>query len=117
MKIVFCGGHHNSALLVAKELQKKSNRIFWLGHKYTMAGDKNPGAEYVEVTASGIPFIEIQAGKWQPYFKFWRNLARIPVGFIQSLFWLIKIRPKLIVSFGGFLALPVAFCGWLLGKK
>lgn len=80
-----------------------------------MTGDKNPGVEYVEVTASGIPFIEIQAGKWQPHFKFWRNLIRIPVGFSQSLFWLIKIRPKLIVSFGGFLAVPVAFCGWFLG--
>lgn len=114
MKIVFCGGHHNSALLIARELKHKGYLVFWFGHKYTMSGDKNPGAEYLEVTAEKIPFIEIKAGKWQPRFNFLINLLRIPYGFLQSFFWLIKIRPELIVSFGGYLALPVAVSGWFL---
>ena len=59
MKIIFCGGHHNSALLVARVLKQKGYSIFWFGHKYTMIGDKNPGAEYIEVRAEKIPFIEM----------------------------------------------------------
>ena len=114
MKIIFCGGHHNSALLVARALKQKGHRIFWFGHKYTMIGDKNPGAEYLEVNAEKISFIEIKAGKWQPKFNFLINFLRIPFGFGQSLFWLIKIRPKLIVSFGGYLALPVSIAGYFL---
>lgn len=114
MKIIFCGGHHNSALLVARRLKQKGHRIFWFGHKYTMIGDRNPGAEYLEVSAGKIPFIEIKAGKWQPRFNFLINILRIPSGFLQSLFWLIKIRPNLIVSFGGYLALPVSIAGFFL---
>lgn len=115
MRIVITGGHHNSALLVAEEIKKKGWEVFWFGHKFTMIGDRNPGAEYFAVTQKKIPFIEIKAGKWQPRFKFWQNLLRIPFGFGQSIFWLIKIRPKLIVSFGGYLSLPVVFAGWILG--
>lgn len=115
MKIVICGGHHNSALLVAKALIKKKYQVFWFGHKLTMLGDKNPSAEYLEVTKEKIPFYEIKAGKWQPKYKFIPNLARIPFGFIQSFYYLVKIRPDKIVSFGGYLALPITISGWLLG--
>jgi len=115
MKIVFCGGHHNSALVVAERLKETGAEIFWFGHKFSMIGDKNPSAEYLEVTKKGIPFIEIKAGKLQPKYRFWQNLLRIPIGFFQSLKALLKIKPDLIFSSGGFLALPVAYCGFILG--
>jgi len=114
MKIVFCGGHHNSALLVAQALKQRGNQIYWFGHKYTMIGDKNPGAEYLEEIAQKIPFFEIKAGKWQPRFNFLINILRIPYGFGQSLFFLIKLFSELFVSFGGFLALPVSIAGFFL---
>lgn len=115
MKIVFCGGHHNSALVVAEELIKKNHEIFWFGHKYSMFGDKNPCAEYLEVTQKNIPFFELKAGKWQTSSRFWHNFLRLPLGFFQSLKLLLRLRPDLIVSFGGYLALPVAVVGFLLG--
>jgi len=115
MKIVICGGHHNSALVVAEKLLSKGHQIFWFGHKYSMIGDKNPSAEFLEVTQKKIPFIEIKAGKFQPWFHFWQYFFRIPIGFSQSLIALLKIKPDLIVSFGGYLALPVVICGWVLG--
>jgi len=114
-KIVFCGGHHNSALLVAEALKNKGYEIYWFGHKFSMIEDKNPSAEFIEVTKKGIPFIEINAGKIQPNYKFFQYLLRIPVGFWQSFFSLLKIKPDLIVSFGGYLALPVAYCGFFMG--
>lgn len=114
-KIVICGGHHNSALVLAEELIKEGYQVLWFGHKYSMIGDKKPSAEYLEVTKKQIPFFEIKAGKFQPNYRFWPNLLRIPLGFFQSFLALLKTKPDLVVSFGGYLALPVAFCSYLLG--
>ncbi|OGD78071.1 hypothetical protein A2368_03540 [Candidatus Collierbacteria bacterium RIFOXYB1_FULL_49_13] len=112
-RIVFTGGHHNSALVIALELKRQGYSIHWLGHKFTMNRDKNLSAEYREVTSLGVPFYELKAG------KFYR--ARSPVeyiqivfGFIQAFYLLLTIRPKLIVSFGGYLAVPVVISGWFL---
>lgn len=115
MKIVICGGHHNSALVIAEKLIEKGNQVFWFGHKYSMIGDKNPSAEYLEVTKANILFIEIKAGKFQPAYRFLRYFLRIPIGFFQSFFNLFRIKPDLVFSFGGYLALPVVVGGWVLG--
>jgi len=109
MKVVICGGHHSSALVVAEKLREKGHQVFWFGHKYSMIGDENPSAEFLEVSQKGIPFVEIRAGKWQPRHHFWRNFFRIPLGFGKSFKKLLEVRPDLVVSFGGYLALPVAY--------
>lgn len=114
-KIVFCGGHHNSALLIAERFLKRGDAVYWLGHKYSMIGDKNVSAEYLEVTRQEIPFYEIKAGKWQPKYHFLQFLLRIPLGFIQSFIILLKLKPDLVFSSGGYLALPVSICANLLG--
>jgi UDP-N-acetylglucosamine--N-acetylmuramyl-(pentapeptide) pyrophosphoryl-undecaprenol N-acetylglucosamine transferase len=114
-KIIICGGHHNSALVIAENLVKRGYQVFWLGHKYSMIGDKNPTAEFLEVSKRNIPFIDIKAGKFQKRYRFFENLLRIPLGFFQSFLAVLKIKPKVIVSFGGYIALPVAFSGYLLG--
>jgi UDP-N-acetylglucosamine--N-acetylmuramyl-(pentapeptide) pyrophosphoryl-undecaprenol N-acetylglucosamine transferase len=112
-RIVFTGGHHNSALAVALDLKYDGYDIYWLGHKYSMWGDKNPSAEYKEVTAAGIPFYELKAGKfYRTYHPL--KLARIPNGFIEAFKYIKAIKPDLIISFGGYLAVPVAVIGWLM---
>lgn len=113
MRIVITGGHHTSALVVAQKLIKKGHQVFWLGHKYSMWGDQEPCAEYREVGLLGIPFYELKAGKYQPTLNPIK-LVRLPLGFLQALFYLLQIRPNLIVSFGGYLAVPTVLVGWLL---
>lgn len=113
-RIVITGGHHTSALVIAKELRSKGYEVIWFGHKFTMWGDKSPGAEFREVAKAGFRFIEIKAGKvHRTYHPL--KLARLPLGFIQSFYYLLKFRPALILSFGGFLAVPVVIGGWFLG--
>lgn len=113
-RIVITGGHHTSALVIAKELRSKGYEVIWFGHKFTMWGDKSPGAEFREVTKAGFRFIEIKAGKvHRTYHPL--KLIRLPLGFIQSFYYLLKFRPALILSFGGFLAVPVVIGGWFLG--
>lgn len=114
-KIVFTGGHHNSALSVARELQSSQDlETVWYGHKHTMAGDSSVSAEYREVTESGIQFRELHAGK---VYKTWNliQLLKVPYGFLQAYYYLLRDRPHLIVSFGGYLAAPVVVAGWMMG--
>lgn len=114
MKIVICGGHHNSALVVAEKFIEKGYEIIWFGRKYSTLEDKNFSPEFLEVNQKGIPFYEIKAGKFQPKYRFFQNLLRIPLGFLQSLYYLAKTKPDLILSFGGYLALPVAITGFFI---
>jgi UDP-N-acetylglucosamine--N-acetylmuramyl-(pentapeptide) pyrophosphoryl-undecaprenol N-acetylglucosamine transferase len=112
--LVFTGGHHTSALVVAKLLYDRGWNIAWLGHRRSMWGDASNSGEYKDVTALGIPFYNLYAG------KLYRTLhplklLRIPFGFFQALYYLFTIKPAGIVSFGGYLAVPVVLAGWLLG--
>lgn len=111
--ILFTGGHHNSALVLALHLQKLGHKVVWIGHKFTIRGDKVLSAEYQEVTRYKIPFLELKTGKFyrkKSPFEF----LKIALGFLQSLIYLLQVRPDLIVSFGGYLAVPVVITGWLL---
>lgn len=111
--IVFTGGHHNSALVVALQLKKEGYPIVWFGHKFAAGGDKNVSAEYQEVTRNQIPFYALRTGKFYRQFNPFTHLKTV-FGFFQAFVMLLTIRPKLIVSFGGYLAVPVVIAGWLL---
>ena len=59
-KIVFIGGHHNSALIIAKALKKKGHKIYWFGHRHTMRSEQSLSLEFQEIKKAGILFIEIK---------------------------------------------------------
>lgn len=112
--LVFTGGHHTGALEVAKILKRKGWRIVWFGHRHSMWNDTSDSVEYKEVTEAGIEFHDLLAGK---FYKTYNplKLIRIPWGFIQAFYLLMKAKPTGIVSFGGYLAVPTVIIGWLLG--
>ena len=116
MKIVITGGHHTSALPIVKRLREKDSTIefLWFGHKFSAKNDRNETLEFKEITALGIPFFELHAGKLYKTYDLIR-LLKIPFGFLQALYLLIKTKPGAILSFGGYLAVPVVFAGWFLG--
>jgi UDP-N-acetylglucosamine--N-acetylmuramyl-(pentapeptide) pyrophosphoryl-undecaprenol N-acetylglucosamine transferase len=111
--IVFTGGHHNSALVVASYLKKEGYQIAWIGHKFAAGGDKSLSAEYQEVVRNQIPFYELKTGKFYQQFNPFTHL-KTAFGFLQALFLLLIIRPKFIVSFGGYLSVPVVIAGWFV---
>lgn len=113
MKIVFTGGHHTSSLVVAEALAERGHEIIWFGHRRTMWQEPSLSLEYEEVTETGFPFVEIKAGKFYREFNLLKIL-RIPYGFVNAFWALLRVRPDLIVSFGGYLALPVVVAGWFL---
>lgn len=110
--VLFTGGHHNSALEIAKALQKEGVSILWIGHKFAVSGGKSLSAEYQEVTANHIKFLELKTGRF--YRKSFLQWFKIAFGFIQSGVYLLRYKPTLIFSSGGYLAVPVVIMGWLL---
>jgi len=121
-KILITGGHLTPALAVIEEFKKYGyNNFLWIGRKKTMRKDVNLSAEFRVIQKDlNIPFKEIATGKiikfWDvsSFFDFLFNIIKIPIGFVQSLFVLLRCRPKVIISFGGYLAVPVVIAGWLL---
>ncbi|MFH1895884.1 MAG: UDP-N-acetylglucosamine--N-acetylmuramyl-(pentapeptide) pyrophosphoryl-undecaprenol N-acetylglucosamine transferase [bacterium] len=114
MKIVISGGHHNSALAVVGELNKLGrHQYLWLGHRHSVWGDTSDSAEYKEVTAYGIPFVDLKAGKLYKTFNPVK-LIRLPRGLFNAFYHLLKFKPDRVLSFGGYLAAPVALAAWVL---
>lgn len=74
------------------------------------------GLEVEMVKKEGIVYRPILSGKWRRYFSFknFIDFFKIFLAFWQSLFLLIKERPSLVVSAGGFVAVPLSWAAWIL---
>lgn len=123
-KILLTGGHLTPAVAVLTELKSRGySNFLWVGHKYNQAGSKTPSAEFNTVHDLGIDFYNLRTGKlirdWSPSTFIYgiKNLIWILVGFIKSFAIVIKTRPDLVISFGGYLALPIVICAKFLGIK
>lgn len=107
------------ALATMDELKKlRADVTFsFIGRMYAMEGDTTPSAEYTLVTAKKIPFYPIQAGRLQRRFTRYTvpSLMRVPVGLMQSYSILRKLKPDVVVSFGGYVAVPVCVAAKGLG--
>ena len=103
-KILLTGGHAaTTAISVIEELIRKYGKdgidIAWIGSRFALEGKKVDGLE-LKV------FSEIKA---KSYF------LKLSVGFTQAVYYILKIRPEVTLSFGGFAAFPVVFASWLFG--
>ena len=125
-KILFTGAHHNSALALLDWMQKNSQEpldFVWVGRKYAPGNKSTYTAEYTEVTSRKIKFINIHTGKFyrfislRYFFIFLKNLFLIPVGFINAGKIMISEKPDLIISFGGYIAVPIVLMGRILNIK
>jgi len=97
-----------------EELGRRGRFQFhWIGHRFSMRGEKAESVEFRTISKLGIPFYELQTGKF--YKAGWREWLRIPGGLLQALLILLRVRPRLVVSFGGYLAAPVVLAAFLLG--
>lgn len=110
--IAVTGGHHNSALVVAEVLMKNDVKVVWLGHRHASRADQNDSAEYIEVTASGIKFYDLRAGRGSLSLS---ELWRIPLGFFHARSILQKTHPDALLTFGSYLGVAGALAASSLG--
>jgi UDP-N-acetylglucosamine--N-acetylmuramyl-(pentapeptide) pyrophosphoryl-undecaprenol N-acetylglucosamine transferase len=116
-KIVITGGHLTPALAVIHELKKQGDwDIYYFGRKYSLEGEKVLSVESTTVPQLGIKFIPIIAGRLQRHFTRYTlfSLLRVPVGFIQTMIYLIRIKPQVVCSFGGYISVPTVIAAWIL---
>jgi UDP-N-acetylglucosamine--N-acetylmuramyl-(pentapeptide) pyrophosphoryl-undecaprenol N-acetylglucosamine transferase len=104
------GGHVFPALAVLEELKARSGaKVVWIGSRGGMEGRL--------LARYDIPFYLIPAGKLRRYFSL-RNLLdifKIAAGIAASLYILLKERPRLVFSKGGYVSVPVVVAASLLG--
>jgi UDP-N-acetylglucosamine--N-acetylmuramyl-(pentapeptide) pyrophosphoryl-undecaprenol N-acetylglucosamine transferase len=117
-RIVLTGGHAaTTALATVEELIRRGSwDIYWIGAKTAIEGKNVPTLESEIFPKIGIRSYKIISGKIQRKLTFWTlpSLVKIPFGFVHAVFLLLKIRPKIILSFGGFASFPVVVIGFCL---
>lgn len=115
MKILVTGGHLSPALAVIDELLSKKIEVLFVGRKYNLDSEKTPSLEYKEIARRKLSFHHISAGRFTRIFSLrsFFNIAKIPIGFYNALWLLRKEKPDLVLSFGGYIAFPIATAAWL----
>ncbi|MEJ2347924.1 MAG: UDP-N-acetylglucosamine--N-acetylmuramyl-(pentapeptide) pyrophosphoryl-undecaprenol N-acetylglucosamine transferase [Patescibacteria group bacterium] len=117
-KIVLAGGHAaTTALATVEELIRDEKwDIYWIGAGKAMEGKDVPTLESKIFPKIGIKSYKIISGRLQRKLTFWTlpSIIKIPFGFFHAMILLLKIRPKVILSFGGFAAFPVVVVGFFL---
>ena len=119
MVILLTGGHAGSTAYSLIERIKKSKplwRVIFVGAGSAFEDKKVPTLESEYFPKIGVQYIPLTSGRLQRKYSIWTipSLMKIPVGFFQAFYILVKVHPKIIVSFGGFTAFPVVVMGKLL---
>ena len=108
------GGHLIPLLGVVSELKKISAEKKLEEPKFLLI---TPASGFNKnISESGIKIKTIKAGKLRRYFS-WENLKdvfKIPVGAIQSLFYIYRFKPNVVFSKGGFASVPPVIAAWIL---
>ena len=111
-KIVLTGGgtlgHVTPHLALIPRLQKAGYEIHYIGSENGMEAPKMR-------ETPGVIYHAVKSGKLRRYHS-WQNFTdpfRVIAGAFQSARLMGKIRPDVVFSKGGFVAVPVVFGAWL----
>ena len=110
------GGHFSPALAVIQSMPEDWD-VTVVGRQYAFEGDKALSFEYQTAKKLGISFRTLATGRLQR--KFTRHtvssLLKVPVGFAQALSILKEEKPDIVLSFGGYVSVPIGFAAHTLG--
>lgn len=115
--IFITGGHYTPAKAVIDRLLNNGWQVFYIGLKHSFEGDRGMSYEYLELQkVPRVTFLQITTGRIQRKLTRYTipSIFKIPIGFVLSLFWLTRYQPDVVLSFGGFVAIPVVMAAWLL---
>lgn len=117
MKVLVTGTHFTPAVATIKELKKfKGTEVTYVGRKTTQEGDSASSIESQVLPSMGVKFIPIITGRLQRDFTIYTipSLLKIPIGFFQSFLIILSEKPDVLLSFGGYVAVPLVIVSWLL---
>lgn len=119
VRVAITGGHITCALAVIEELKRHGCSLVFFGRTSTMEGDPTPAVERELIVRKHLPFIPITTGRIARYPSLISllSIAKVPVGFAQALAGLQRFRPHVLLSFGSYVAVPVAAAAKILGIR
>src|SRR5258706_1779838 len=102
-------GHIYPAIAIAQEWQARDRqrRVVFVGTEH--------GLEKSIVPRAGFPlaFISVGGLKGKRGVDLLRNLARLPLGFVQAWKLITRNRPRVALGVGGYSTRPVLVTAWL----
>lgn len=101
------GGHIYPAVAAARELGRRGLEVVFVGQE--------GGLEARVVPDEGLPFYGVRAGKWHRGRPDPRQAVRAGLGFTDAVTLLRRLRPPLVLGFGGFASFPALAAARLLG--
>lgn len=115
MKIVVTGGHFSPAYSIIQKI-RNGNEILVVGRKHAFEEDKSETFEYKVCKKLDIPFKSIKTGRLSRRLSLntFKSLAKFPIGIYKSTKILKDFKPDVVVTFGGYIGLPVAIAAFLL---
>lgn len=86
-----------------------------LGWNVSYIGSKN-GVERAKIESLGVRYYPVRTGKLRRYFDFqnFLDIFNVCIAIVQCFFILLRCRPSVLFSKGGYVALPPVFAAWLL---
>jgi UDP-N-acetylglucosamine--N-acetylmuramyl-(pentapeptide) pyrophosphoryl-undecaprenol N-acetylglucosamine transferase len=107
------GGHLFPGIAIAQEFRKRNskNRVLFAGagKPFEISVLSKTGFEHTSITAEGI--------KGRGVINQIVSISVIPKGIMQSIRFLKRFRPDIVVGVGGYAAGPVAMGAWIMGIK
>jgi len=117
MTIIFTGGvsggHIFPIVAICRQIKKNSSvrdiKLYYIGPKERYAAGL--------LEKEGVKIKTVLTGKIRRYFSFrnFLDLFKIPIGLIQSFFWLFFLSPDIVFSKGGSGSFPVSLMAKFLG--
>lgn len=104
------GGHLYPGIALAKALKKHDKEM-----DITFVGTKQ-GIEFKVLPKEGFPLKTIYSGGLlgKKGLNLLLSCAKIPIGILQSLAWLMRKKPGLVVGVGGYVSGPLVLSAWVL---
>jgi len=122
-KILITGGHATPAYAVIDELVRRDEDKYdfvWIGKKHNQKGNKAPSAEFETITKHyNFKFINFNSGKLVRHWSFstlFENIKetfKFGVGLNKAFWHITRTKPNLVLTFGGYNAVPIVFAAKL----
>lgn len=118
MKIAFCGGHITPALACIDYLQAHhpEHQLWLVGRVYSQRNAHQLAHEKELALNRRVQFVPFDGVRWEVN-SWWQatvTITRLLWSSLRALLILLNIRPKVLISFGGYLAVPLAIAAWML---
>ncbi|MDR1009339.1 MAG: UDP-N-acetylglucosamine--N-acetylmuramyl-(pentapeptide) pyrophosphoryl-undecaprenol N-acetylglucosamine transferase [Rickettsiales bacterium] len=102
------GGHLFPASVVKDELEKRGHEVFLI----TDSRGRHFAGGFARIST-------ITGGQWsgEGLWRRFKTLVRLGIGFLQSFYYMVRIRPHAVLGMGGYISVPVVLWGAILRKR